>query len=397
MRLTLAAATAFMALAMATSHPAPAVAQSSAFGARVLVNSKAITHYEYDQRLRFMRLLNAPGDLVKEAEKSLIEDRLRLDAADRQKIRVTPKQITDGMTEFAGRFEMPLEEFVAILEANGVAAETYRDFVHSGIAWREVVRQKFGPSALASIYEVQIDHALSTLSQKTTSQLLLSEIVIETDKRNLARELSQTLKGEAAFAAAARQHSIAKNAAEGGRTDWRDATSLSNETLAQLQQMSVGQVSAPIRNKDGHFVIYLMRQVRSGEKLTPQNTALSYATVALGANGSAEAAALYARVAASADTCKDLHSFGKVTETTQVQAKIAAPVAGALAALDENEITSYVSGGQQVALMLCTRRASTSVEANRDVIRGRLAEANVGAESDLYLQQLRANAHIRKP
>ena len=79
----------------------PVAAQSSQFSPRLMVDDKIITNYEYDQRLRFMTLLNAPGDLPKEAERTLIEDRLRLIAADRQDLRLTEAQITAATTALA--------------------------------------------------------------------------------------------------------------------------------------------------------------------------------------------------------------------------------------------------------------------------------------------------------
>ena len=397
MRQTLVAATALLAVTLAVALPGPASAQSSAFSPRVQVDGRVITHYEYDQRLRFMTLLNAPGDLRLEAEKSLIEDRLRLIAADRMKIRVTPDQIAAGMAEFAGRFEMQPEEFVTILEQNGVAAATFRDFVHAGLAWREVVRQKFGPRALESIYEPEIDRAMSALTQKATTRVLLSEILIPASKRNLANELSASLKGEGAFAAAARTHSMGPTAAQGGRVDWRNAAVLPQQVVAVLEGMTPGQVSAPVRLPDGQYAVYLLRQVEQRDKLTPQTTAVTYARLALPGAGTPATEAAVASIRARVDTCNDLNAWGTVTQETVAQSALPRDLAPRLAGLDANEMVVYASGGRKLVVLVGARRGAGDGERVRAGVRARLAEQRVNSESEMYLQQLRSNANIRRP
>lgn len=371
----------------------PVAAQSTAFAPRVLVDDRVVTQYEYEQRLRFMRLLNAPGDLVQEAEKTLIEDRLRLIAAKRLKIRLSAEEILGGMTEFAGRFEMPLEEFVKILEQNGVATATYRDFVHAGLVWREVVRRKFGERAPLAIYEPEIDRALSAMTQAGTTRLLLSEILLPTAKRLLARELAETLRGEAAFAAAARQHSQGETATDGGRLDWRNAAALPQPVLAAISAVERGQVTQPVRVEGGYYALYLLRQVEERPALTPQTTAIDYSRLVM-----ADDAAQLARLQAQVRSCNDLNAFaGTIERQTVAQSVLSADLAARLAPLDDNEMVIRATGTAQEVLMLCSRQVLGTAEPDRDTIRGRLVEARLTDQAELYLHQLRANAHIRRP
>ena len=52
------------------------------FAPAIQVNEMIITEYEIDQRALFFELLKFPGNHKKEAEKSLIDDRLKLKAAE---------------------------------------------------------------------------------------------------------------------------------------------------------------------------------------------------------------------------------------------------------------------------------------------------------------------------
>lgn len=397
MRQTLVAATMLFALVLGGLLAPAAEAQGSPFAPRLLVDGKAITNYEYDQRLRFMTLLNAPGDLVKEAERTLIEDRLRLIAAEKLKLRLTPEQIEAGMAEFAGRFEMDVPEFVEILEANGVAGETFRDFVRAGLVWRDVIRAKFGPSALDSVMEPEIDRALSILTQRATTRVLLSEILLPASRKVLADELSKTLRGEGAFAAAARTHSIGPSAAEGGRVDWRNVLSLPLPVAASLEGLTAGQVTAPVRLPDGRYAVYLLRQVELRDAVTPQTTAVDHARLVIGGAGTPAGDAVLAQVRARVDSCNDLNAFpGQLTRETVAQSALPRDLAAALAPLDENEMAVTTAGGAHVVLMLCSRRVLGTGEPDRQAVRTRLAENKVVGQAELYLQQLRSNARIER-
>jgi len=122
----------------------PVLAQGGTFAPAFTVNGSIVTNFEYDQRRQFLTLLRAPGDIDQAARAALIEDRLRLDAAEQLGITITADQVKAGMEEFASRANLTAEQFVEALKQGGVEAETFRDFVSAGLIWREVVRAKFG-------------------------------------------------------------------------------------------------------------------------------------------------------------------------------------------------------------------------------------------------------------
>lgn len=379
--------------------PTVAVAQQNLFAPRILVDDKAITTYEYNQRFAFMRLLNAPGDLAAEAERTLIEDRLRLIAAEREKIRLTPQQIEAGMAEFAARFEMELDQFITILEANGVASQTFRDFVQAGVAWREVLLRRFGPTAMDSVLEPEVDLVLSVMSQAGVVRVQLSELVLGPNDAWRAEELAQTLRGEGAFANAVRSYSIGEGRETGGRQDWRNAATLPPQVLAAIDALGPGQISAPVRLANGNIALYLVRQIDTRERPDASVTAIDHAILRLGPANLPATQAELARLRARVDTCNDLNVIsGSLTRETTVQRALPTDLARRLDALDDREMAEYVdSAGNQVVLMLCSRRIASSTEDDRTAARGRVADRKVAQQAELYLDQLRSNAHIRRP
>ena len=60
----------------------------------------------------------------------------------------------------------------------GVAPQTVRDFVASGVVWRELIRGLFGPRS--QVTEAEIDRALAYSTGGGGVRVLLSEIVLPT-------------------------------------------------------------------------------------------------------------------------------------------------------------------------------------------------------------------------
>lgn len=386
---------------MATSHEA--TAQQGQFSPRVLVDNMVVTNYEFDQRMRFMTLLNVQGDIAREAEQTLIDDRLRMIAGQRAGVRLTEAQIMTGMEEFVGRFDMELDQFITIIEANGVARETFRDFVRAGLIWREVVRARFGPMAPTLVSEADIDRHLSVLVQQSATRVLLSEITLPTDGQKLAQEISEQARSEAAFAGLARQHSTAPSAADGGRRDWVAVTSLPPAVATALEAAGQGKATAPVQIPTG-WAVYFLRRIEQATTITPALTAIDYSIMMLPEAGSPATQASVADILARTDRCNDLNRWAKgqpegtVTRETVAASRLPADIAAEIERLDDNEISTRLTrGGAQVVLMLCSRRVLSDKEPSREAVRARLTEDRFGMRADHYLQELRANAHIRKP
>ena len=132
------------------------------------VNDQVVTGYELEQRIRLYEVLNTPGDLREEAMTKLVDERLQLKAARDAGVAPDAKEIAAGVSEFAARGDMDSQTFLSSLAAEGVAPETFTAFIEAGIAWRNLVRQRFG--ALATINEDEIDQELANRLSRWTAE-----------------------------------------------------------------------------------------------------------------------------------------------------------------------------------------------------------------------------------
>ena len=216
----------------------------SPFATVMKINGNVITQYEVDQRKLFLMVLRQPGDPEKEAMRGLIQDRLAAAEARRFGVRLTPEQVSAGMTEFAGRANLSADQLIEALGQTGISAETFRDFVGNGLLWRDIIRGRF--ASTVSVTEADIDRAIANGAKNTAIQLLLSEIAIPVtgdpeDELALARRLRDEITTEAAFTAAARRYSASPSAGRGGRLDWTPAANLPPQIVQLVLGSGAGQ------------------------------------------------------------------------------------------------------------------------------------------------------------
>ena len=386
---------------------AAALAEQNPFAARILVNDAAITAYELDQRTLFLTLLRAPGDVATVAEQRLIEDKLRLQAADAAGFKPTPAEIDAGMTEFAGRASLTTEAFVKAIGEAGVAPETFRDFVTAGLAWRALVRDRFGPQA--SVSEADIDRALALTSQRGAVRVLLSELIlpatpdVAAQSLALAKTLSRELRGETEFAIAARKYSVAPTRDLGGRIDWLPLANLPPQLAPMLLALTPGQVSEPVPVTNA-IAIFLLRAIDEGGAPAPSAVSVDYAQFLIPGGHGPDALARAAAFRTEVDTCGDLYLPARglppeqLQRLTQTMDLVPTDIGLELARLDEGESSVALErGGSLVFLMLCSRTLVAETPPSRDEVRTRLINDKLEGLSEGYLAQLVADAHITRP
>ncbi len=387
----------------------PASAQSDLFAPVARVNDRVITQYELNQRILFFQILNAPGDLRQEALERLVQERVQLDAAERLGVEVTPEALEAGLTEFAGRTNLTSEQFLQAVAGGGVDAQTVRDFVRAGIAWRSVVQGRFGPRT--QITESEIDRALALASNRSGVRVLLSEIFLpaNTPERQAAAqrraaEISQ-ITTIPAFAAAARRYSAAPSAGRGGRMEWIPLSNLPPAVASQVLALAPGQVSAPIPVPNA-IALFQLRALEETGAPEAEAVSVEFARYFI-PGGRTEATLAEARsIEARVDTCDDLYGVNlgqpeeRLLRDTLPMAEIQGDVAMELAKLDEGEVsTALVSGDGQalVFLMLCGRTPAINVDVSREQVRANLRNQRLASYADGYLAELMADAVIAYP
>ena len=389
---------------LALALPLQAGAQGL-FSAAITVNDRAITGYELDQRARLLGILGAPGNPRDEARKQLIEERLKLDAAEANGLRLSDEQIEAGMQEFAARSDQSLEAFLRGLAANGVARQSLRDFVEAGLVWRELVRARFGPRA--QVTEDEVDRALAATSGTGGVRVLLSEIIMPAPPQLAAEvqaraERISRIRSIAAFAAEAREYSATASRERGGRLDWLSISELPPALRGVILGLQPGEVTDPLTIPNA-IALFQLRAIQETDTPDPTYAAIDYAAFYI-PGGRSEAALGEARdIAARIDTCDDLYGVARGLPAERLDRDVLPPdqipddIAIELAKLDEGEVSMALTraeGETLVLLMLCGRTNAVNDDTDRAAVSARLRNDKLASFADSYLAELQADALI---
>lgn len=400
----------FLSATLLSLMPAVVPAQGL-FSPVVRVNEDAITGYELDQRALLLRTFGTPGNIPKLAEEQLIDDALKIQAAEQMGITVSPDDIQGGIAELAGRGSLSPEEFVANLTSAGVDRTTIEAFILPGLAWRQVVRQKY--ASQATVTEEEIDRAMSLTGNGGGLRVLLGEIILparpevpgEVEKATqIANRVTKTTS-PTEFSAAARQYSATASRNSGGRMPWMPITQLPPILRPLVLSIGINEVTQPIEIPNG-IALFQLRGLEETEAPAPEYAAIEYAQYFIPGGQTQAALAEAARVTGITDNCNDLYGVNKGQDPARLErtslppAEIPNDIAIELSKLDAGETSTALTrnGGQTlVLLMMCGRTAVINQEASREDVANNLRNQRLAGSADSYLGQLRADARITRP
>lgn len=277
----LLAATAIVATT-AMAGLAPAGAQTL-FRPVAVVNDVAITGYDLAQRAQILVALGypaaSPDALRAEALDQLVDEKLKLQAATRMGVEVTPDMVQAGIDEFARRAGVAPDAFRAVLNTQGVSTQALEDMARAEVGWLQVVRARFAGRVEPG--EADIERELALLSSDSASQYRVLEIGLpleddgrtEAQTRALAEQLYERLSAGGDFEAAVAQYSKAPSAASGGKVGWISTERMPPELRRELAELDVGEVSRPMPVAGGLSILKVMEKRAGGGAPEPDDTA----------------------------------------------------------------------------------------------------------------------------
>jgi peptidyl-prolyl cis-trans isomerase SurA len=146
---------ALLTIAGVSASP-PAAAQSAI---KVLVDGKPITTYDIRNRAGFLKLTTRGRAKRSQAVEDLINERLKMQEAERQRIKVSDEQVDRAFGQIASRAKLTPARLSQALRQSGVNPQTLKDRLRSEIAWSQIVRARF--QATVKITERDVAEALA--------------------------------------------------------------------------------------------------------------------------------------------------------------------------------------------------------------------------------------------
>ena len=198
--------------------------------------------------------------------RTLIDDRLRQQAADKEGISVPEDRIEERMSQLAQNNNMSLDQFREVLRHNNIEPAWLEDQIRTEIAWGMLVNRKFRSNIV--ITDADIDAAERRLREDAgKTEYRLAEIFLSVDDpndtetvRESAQRLIDQLRKGSDFAEMARQFSQSSTASTGGALGWLSPADLPPEIATGIQGMQPNTVSDPIRGEGGFHILKLIEE-----------------------------------------------------------------------------------------------------------------------------------------
>ena len=367
------------------------------FAPVIQVNEMIITQYEIDQRSLFFELLKFPGNHKKEAEKSLIDDRLKLKAAKKFNIEVNPADLNFEMELFAKRANLTVEQFTKRLKKSGIDRVTWENYMLIPILWFETVNRKFASEMSSSKL---IDNIVSQSNARSEIQVLLTEIIIPVqlgfeEEANQRIAALRKIKSLESFSEAASTYSVAPTRDVGGKIKWQNMSSLPAVVRPLISGLSIGEVSEPLPISGG-LAIFQLRDLRESNKKS-KSSFVDYIEFKFKKNPK-----INKLIMSNVIICDDLYSFVNSTPESELNRKnekeksLSKELRNTLSELDQNEfVLKDQDGITSKLLMVCGRNETENLsKTDMNEISRSLANKRLLSLANSYLENLRQEARI---
>lgn len=245
-----------------------AAAQESSHIAAI-VNNEAITQLDVSHRTRLLFFNSGLADseanrasLRRLARQQLIDDRLKLQEAERLNLSASEDEIDALMSNIESRNNLAAGGLVALLQTNGISLRHFREQLRAQLSWDRILHNRFFATGIS---EQEIAAYIEGFKARQNYQeFRLREIFLPFPSRalvaktqKLARDILQRLWAGANFAALAQNFSDSHSARFGGDLGWVSANFLSPPVAKVAESLEEGEVSRLIESLSGITIIKL--------------------------------------------------------------------------------------------------------------------------------------------
>ncbi|SDF82949.1 periplasmic chaperone for outer membrane proteins SurA [Limimonas halophila] len=398
------------ALLTIASVPSTAAAQQE-MRAAALVNDEVITVTDLRMRVRLVMLSSdLPSDtreqrqrLMQQVLRTMVNERLRIQEAQRLGIGVADETVKKQMRQVAQRNNMSVERFNTMLKRNGISPRIYREQVRASRAWQNIIRERIRQRV--DVGEDEVESEVARLkAQHGQRQYQVQTIVLTSDDsgtdrnpRATARRLVRELRNGANFPAVARQFSEAPSAANGGELGWITPSALPEKARERLKTMSPGEIAGPVETYAGTYVLRLQdtRRISAGTTRL-QLKQLRFATDGRSVDAARQAAG---KLRGDVDGCDSLSGLAEshagvsaVDLGTLKMADLPDKIQAAVGSVAVGGVSEPLQLSNGVALLAVCGRETEGV--NRQRIRRNLLRERVNMMAQRYMRDLREQANI---
>lgn len=220
------------------------------------------------ERLRESGQPMPPQDELREQIlERLIINRLQLQRAERMGIRISDEMLNNALADVAQRNDIPFEQLPQVMAQQGLSYALYREDMREQMTMEQL--RQIEVFRRINVTERELSQCVARTAESfgANAEFDLSHILIGVPATATAAQfreaeakataLYERLQEGADFAALAITNSDSETSLEGGSLGWRKGDQIPTLFADAIQEMSDGDVAAPIRSGSGFHIVRL--------------------------------------------------------------------------------------------------------------------------------------------
>ena len=228
-----------------------------------LVNGEIISNQDIQNRINsFLMTSQIPlndqtkGMIVQKVIHSAVDEKIKLQAAEKAGIKITDKDIAEATANFEKSNKIPKGELKNILKAANVSEKSFQEQMKADLAWVRFLRSKLRLEG--DITQSEIEKALAEAKKDlNTPKYQISEIYVKKANAKNIQDLVENLRKDPRFELYAMKFSDSPSAARGGNLGWINQGKLPEKLETIILGMKEGEISNAILLNDGYYIIRL--------------------------------------------------------------------------------------------------------------------------------------------
>lgn len=243
-----------------------------------VVNDEVITQNDLNERVALVvRQFQRSGGQLPPADtlnrqilERMINDLLQVQLAKENGIKVDDATLDRTIERIAQENNMPVADFRAALERDGIRYSRFRDDIRSEILLARLREREVENQIVVTDAEVETELSRESKEKTGNSEFRLAHILVTVPAQATAEQIEQRrrravlalseLRRGADFAQMAATYSDAPDGLQGGNLGWRDSARLPALFLETLERLQPNEVSDVLRSPNGFHILKLLEK-----------------------------------------------------------------------------------------------------------------------------------------
>ena len=245
--------------------PAAQALQAGAVGIVAVVDDQVVSSLDVSDRLALVMGTTGIPDtpenrarLAPQILRSLVDERLQMEEADRQSVTVSDAKIQQGIAEIEKQSGKPPGSLEEYLTAKGLSKASFRAQVKAQIAWSEVLARKVRPKIRISDQEVARYVKRRQESPASAQEVQIASILLPVDApaadasvKKAADKLGSEIRGGVSFDAVASQFSSGTGSTRAAPPVWVDVSQLDPAIASAVAKAGTGGITPAGTHRGG--------------------------------------------------------------------------------------------------------------------------------------------------